>query len=224
MATLQIQSRESANSAEARRLRTKGILPMALILKGQGTKLVQAQQKDVRSALRRIGGAAVFSVAVDSEPKERKVIIKDVQRDVISRGITHLTLQEVRDDEVIRISVPIKFHGEPDCVTKKKSSLMTPLVALEIHAKPADIPDHFHIDVSEMEEVDKILVSDIPLPAGVTTHVPADTVVVTTFHMRAVSLEVPSAAETVVPAEGEAAPAEGAAAPAAKEGEAKKEG
>lgn len=210
MATLQVESRERANSAEVRRLRTKGILPMALIVKGKGTRLVQAVRKEVRTALRSVGGAAVFNVSVDADPQEIKVVVKDVQRDSISRDVIHLTLQQVNDDDVIRISVPITFHGEPDCVTKKRSSLMTPLVALEIFAKPADIPDHLHVDVSKMEDNDKIVVGDIQLPNGVTTHVAADAVVATTFHMRAVALEATPAA-----GEGEAAPAEGAAAPAA---------
>jgi large subunit ribosomal protein L25 len=216
MATLQVQSREESRSADVRRLRSKGILPMALIVKGEGTKLVQAPQKEIRTALRSAGGAAVFGLTLDSGAKEMKVVIKDVQRDAISRGLIHLTLQEVKDDDVIRISVPITFHGEPDSVTKKKSSLMTPLVALEVFSKPADIPDHIHIDVSKMGENDKIVVSDLDLPSGVTTHLPPETVVVTTFHMRAVSLEAPTTEAAV---EGEA-PAEGAAA-APVEGEKK---
>lgn len=200
MATLQVESRERANSAEVRRLRAKGILPMALIVKGKGTRLVQAVQKDVRFALRSAGGVAVFAVSVDSEPREIKVVIKDVQRDSISRDIIHLTLQEVKDDDVIRISVPITFHGEPDAVTKKRSSLMTPLVSLEIYAKPANIPDHIHVDLSQLTDNDKVVVGDLKLPEGVSTHIPADAVVATTFHMRAVVLETPGA---------EAAPVEG---------------
>ncbi len=201
MATLQVESRERANSAEVRRLRAKGILPMALIVKGKGTRLVQAVQKEVRFALRSAGGVAVFAVSVDSEPREIKVVIKDVQRDSISRNIIHLTLQEVKDDDVIRISVPITFHGEPDAVTKKRSSLMTPLVSLEIYAKPANIPDHIHVDLSNLTDNDKVVVGDLNLPEGVSTHVPVDAVVATTFHMRAVILEAPGA--EVAPVEGE---------------------
>jgi large subunit ribosomal protein L25 len=193
---------------------------MALIVKGQGTRLVQASQKDVRAALRKAGGVAVFAVSVDSESKEIKVVVKDVQRDAISRGIVHLTLQEVRDDDIIRIAVPITFHGEPESVTKKKSSLMTPLVSLEIFAKPAAIPDHLHVDLSGMGEHDKIVVGDLKLPEGVSTHIPADAVVATTFHMRLVSIETPTAVG--VPAEGEAA-AEGEEKPEGEAVAAKKE-
>jgi large subunit ribosomal protein L25 len=212
MATLQVESRENASSRGVQRLRSKGVLPMALIVKGKGTKLVQAPQKDVKAALKKAGSAPVFGVSVDTEAQEIKVVIKDVQRDSISRDIIHLTLQQVNDDDVIRFNVPITFHGEPDSVTKKRSSLMTPLVSLEIYAKPGDIPDHLHVDLSKMEDNDKVVVGDIQLPNGVTTHVPEDAVVATTFHMRAVVLEAtPAAGEAeAVAAEGAAAAAPGA--------------
>ena len=199
MATLQVESREGATSAKVGRLRASGVLPMALIIKGQGTKLVQAQEKHVRTALKGSTGAAVYSLSLDSDPKEIKVVIKEVQRDPVSRDVIHLTLQEVRDDEMIRLPVPIAFHGEPDCVTKKRSTFMSPLMHLEIYAKPADIPDHVHVDISQMEDNDKVVVGDLKLPNGVTTHVAADTVVATTFHIRTVSLEVPTAETAAAP-------------------------
>ena len=192
---------------------------MALIVKGKGTRLVQALQKDVRNTLRASAGAAVFKLLVDSESREVQVVVKDVQRDSISRGIIHLTLQEVKDDDIIRIMVPVEFHGEPDCVNKKRSSLMTPMMNLEVYAKPADIPDHIHVDISAMTDNDKIVVGDLQLPAGVSTHLPADALIATTFHMRAVSLDVPTTAEAAaVPeagAEGEVKEGEPAAAGAA---------
>ncbi len=217
MATLQVTTRESAKSAEVNRLRRNGILPIALIEKGKGTRLIQAPQKDVRTTLRASGGVPVFTISLDNA-SEMKVVLKDVQRSVVGRDIIHLTLQEVKDDDVIRINVPIHFVGEPECVTKKRSSLMTPMVQLEIYAKPADIPDHLTVDISQMEDNDKIVVGDVKLPGGVSTHVHDDAVVATTFHMRAVSLEatptVAAEGEAAAGAEG-AAPAAGAAAPAA---------
>ena len=194
---------------------------MALIVKGKGTRLIQAPQKEVRAALRKSGGVAVFGVSVDSEAKEVKVVVKDVQRDSISRGIVHLTLQEVQDNDIIRIAVPVHFVGTPESVVKKRSSLMTPMVTLEIYAKPADIPDSLTVNVSELGDNDKIVVSQVALPAGVETHLPPDALVATTTPLRAVSLEVPGTeAAAGEAAEGEAAEG-GAGEGEAAEGEAK---
>jgi large subunit ribosomal protein L25 len=164
----------------------------------------------------------VFGVSVDSDPREIKVVVKEVQRDIITRGIIHLTLQEVKDDDVIRINVPIVFSGEPDSVTKKRSSLMTPMVVIEIFAKPANIPDHITVDLSGLGENDKIVVGDLQLPDGVSTHVSGDALVATTFHMKAVVLEAVVATVAAAPVEGEA-PADGEEAPEAPAAEAKKE-
>jgi len=225
MGTLQVMTREGATSAEVKRLRAKGILPMALIVKGKGTRLIQATHKEVRTTLKSSGGVPVFGVSVDSDPREIKVVVKEVQRDIITRGIIHLTLQEVKDDDVIRINVPIVFSGEPDSVTKKRSSLMTPMVVIEIFAKPANIPDHITVDLSGLGENDKVVVGDLQLPDGVSTHVSGDALVATTFHMKAVVLEAVVATVEAVPVEGEM-PEDGEAVPvatAAPAAEAKKE-
>lgn len=200
MATLQVQTREGANSAEVRRLRSKGILPMALIAKGQETRLIQAPMKEVRSVLQMAHGVPVFGVTLDSD-KAFKAVVKDVQRDSISRAVTHITLQEVKDDDMIKISVPVHTIGEPECVAKKKSSLVIAMSTIEIFAKPGDIPEAINVDVSKMGEHDKVVVSDIAFPAGVTTHASPDAVVVTTTILRAVSLEAPKEGEVAAGAE-----------------------
>lgn len=224
MATLQVSSRERANSAEVRRLRAKGILPMALIVKGKGTRLVQASQKDVRTALKSSNGSPVFDVSIDEEPKPVNVVVKEIQRDTISRGIIHLTLQEVKEDDIIRISIPVIVTGEPDAVNKRRSTMTATLVTLEVYAKPADIPENVVLDASELGDNDKISVCDVTLPEGVETHVPGDTVLVTTTPIRIVEEEVEpevlydEEGNVIEPvegeegAEGEAAPEEGAAA------------
>ena len=112
MSTLQVQSRERASSSDVRRLRARGILPMALIVKGQGTRLIQATIQDVRSAMQQSSGAAVFGVTLDRETRSIKVVVKDIQRDTISRNVVHMTLQEVKDDDMIRISVPVHRSEE----------------------------------------------------------------------------------------------------------------
>jgi len=100
------------------------------------------------------------------------------------------------------------------------------LTSLLITSKPDDIPAGLSIDISGLEIGSALRVSDIVLPAGVTTSVDPEDAVVTASH--GVSDEELAAAEAEVagePAEGEeaeaaeAAEGEGAEAPAA-EGEA----
>ena len=223
MAKLQVESRERASSAEVRRLRSKGILPMALIEKGKGTRLIQAQRKAVGNVLRQSKGVAVFGLSVDTEPKEISVVVKDVQRDAISRGIIHLTLQEVKEDDVIRMRIPIVTVGEADAVKNHRSTMMIPLMSLEVMAKASDLPENFTLDVSELGDNDKITVGDIVLPEGVKTNVAADMVVVTTSPIRIVEEEpevkLDEHGEPIVAVEGEEGE-EGAAA----EGEATTDG
>ena len=225
MATLHVQSRERANSAEVRRLRKKGILPMALIVKGKGTRLVQATASEVRSTIRSAGGVAVFGLDVDGESRQMNVVIKDVQRDVISRAVVHLTLQEVKEDDIIKMQVPVIIEGEPEAVKQRESTLLVPLVMIEVQAKPGDIPASITLDVSGMGPNDKIVIGDVEFPEGVVSIHPDDAVIVTTAPAKVVSLEVPVAeGEEAVVEEEVAEGEELAEGEEAAEGEATEEG
>ena len=79
------------------------------------------------------------------------------------------------------------------------------LMAVTVRMKPADIPDSFTVDISEMTLDRTITVSDLDLPAGVELVTPEDQVVV--------SAELTRAAMVAEPGD-EAAEEAGAGAPA----------
>lgn len=56
------------------------------------------------------------------------------------------------------------------------------LFNLAVSAKPADIPNELAVDISALAMGDQITVGDLKLPAGVTTDVDAEEVVVITAH------------------------------------------
>jgi len=83
------------------------------------------------------------------------------------------------------------------------------LFALTVRARPADIPAALELDVSGLTVGDALRVSDIALPAGVSTDVDPDTVVVAGQASR-VAAEVEGAAAAAEAAVEEAAAAAGA--------------
>ena len=91
------------------------------------------------------------------------------------------------------------------------------MFALTVRARPADIPTHLEVDISELVIGAAVRVSDLTLPASVTTEVDPESIVAAGQPPRVQVEEVPEgeAAEGEV-AEGEAATAEGGA-PAAAE-------
>lgn len=167
MAVLQAQSRTRTSSAEARRLRKSGIMPMALIARDQEPRLLQAPTKAVKEVLSAQEGLAKFQLALDEAKDPVNVVIKQIHRDEVTRRVTHLVLQEIKDNDTVRISIPLRFHGTPESVRKNAATLMRVMSQLELEAEAQNLPDAVEVDVSKMKSRDKITVGDLKLPEGV---------------------------------------------------------
>jgi large subunit ribosomal protein L25 len=132
----------------------------------------------------------------------------------VRRTPLHADLYEVRMDETITVSIPVRIVGKAAGV-EEGGILDHSLRELEIECLPGSIPDGVEVDVSALTIGDSIHVSDLKLPEGVKVLEDAGTPVV--------AVTTPAAEEVApVPAEGEAvavegAPAEGEAAAAAPE-------
>lgn len=182
MPTLQATARHTKSSAEVNRLRKSGYMPMALITPEKETKLVQANTRELSSILKEMSGVKIFDL--DLEGESCKVVVKDVQRDALSKYVTHLTLQQIRDTDKIRVQLPIKIIGTPVSVEKNDSTLVTSMTTLDVQVIVSAIPDAIELDISDMEASQKITVGDLNLPEGVEPMVSADAAVVATVPIR----------------------------------------
>lgn len=183
MATLQVESREKSSSAVARRLRREGSLPMALISKKEGTKTIVAERTSVREVLSTLTGIAIFDMKIDADAPT-KVIMKDVQRDPVSREVIHLTVMEITDEDVVKVNIPVVVEGTPKAVTKRAATLMVPMNEVSIQAKVKDLPESVLVDVSKMKQNDKIVVSNLRAYEGVTFLNSPNTVLAATKQLR----------------------------------------
>lgn len=206
MATLQVESRDKSSSAAVQRLRNDGILPMAILSKTNGTVMVKAERKAVHDLIQSIEGLNIFDVKID-EGDSTKVILKDVQRDPVSRRVTHLSLQEVSGDDVIRVNIPIRVEGTPVSVTKRSATLMIPKNEVEVKGKVNELPDEILVEVSNMGQNDRIIISDLSESYGTVEFLTSpETVLATTKQLRGMAdLDAAGGAEGEEGEEGEGA-------------------
>jgi large subunit ribosomal protein L25 len=191
----------------ARRLRNEGKVPGVVYGLGKDTLPVAVVWRDLRHAL--VGDAglnALIDLHVDGGSE--LVMVKDLQRHPVRRDVLHVDFLRVNRDQELTVDVPINLTGEPTAVLNAEGVVEHLLHALSITAKPADIPNELAIDISGLELGESIRVSDITLPAGVTTTIDLDEVVVGTSVSSAV--EEPEAEPTEEGEEG-AEPADGGA-------------
>jgi large subunit ribosomal protein L25 len=191
-------------SRPSNRLRHQGRVPGVVYGNGVGPLAVSVERRLLRSALS--GPAGLNSVIeLNVEGAVHPVVVKDLQRDPVRRAVTHVDFLVVNLLEDIEVEVPVVLVGHSKKIEAEGGLVDQQLQTVTVVTTPRNIPNDITIDVSELELGDHVTVADITLPAGVTTPLDPDTIIVTTIMPR--GEPEPEAAEAVEGAEGEAAPA-----------------
>ena len=204
-------------SAEARRLRAAGKVPAVLYGHGIEPLPLAVGSRDLRAALTSDSGLNAL-ISLDVAGKRHLAMARQLQRHPVRRTIDHVDFVIVRRDEIVAAEVPVHLVGEAEAVERVDGLVEQQLFAVEVHAKPGDIPNAIEVDISGLEIGEAIRVGDLKLPAGVTTELdPEDPVVL--GQASRVAAEVEEAeAEAEAAATGEEAAAESGDAAAGEAG------
>ena len=128
----------------------------------------------------------VFSAAGKHHPVELKVgdkkyttLIKEVTFKPATSVIYHSVFQAVSANETVKAEIPVTLTGE---IPAEKASLLVlqNIDHVEVEALPRDLVDSLEIDATGLAEAgDKINVSDIKVPAGITITTDPENVIAT---------------------------------------------
>ena len=218
-------SRHDQGKGASRRLRRAGKVP-AVLYGGHGEP--RNITLDHQQLLTMIDNEKFYSsiISVNVESQSQPAIVRDVQMHPARNAVVHVDMQRVLEDEKLKIHLPIHFKGEAVSpgVKTQGGIVSHTMQDVEISCLPKDLPEFLELDLSAMNLHDTLMLSDIPLPAGVIipelTHRNPPVV---SIHSPRVAEPEPEAA--AAPAEGAAAaPAAAAGAPAGAEGAKKAEG
>jgi large subunit ribosomal protein L25 len=171
--TLSLKARDGRGKREARRLRRQGVVPGVLYGHGEETIAVALSGDDLTKAVRH----GVRVVDLNQAGKVEKALIRDLQWDPLGHDILHVDFARVAADERITVDVKLELKGTAPGVTAG-GNLDQPLHNLEVECLAIAIPESIRVNISEMQIDSVIKVRDLALPAGVTTKVDPDSVVV----------------------------------------------
>jgi large subunit ribosomal protein L25 len=175
--TLVAQSGRTTGSPEARRLRAAGRIPAVVYGHGIDAESVTVDGRDLRSALS--GDAGVNQLlSLDVGGHEHLALARVLQRHPVRGTVIHIDFQVVSRTEIISADVPVVLIGEARHVEEERGVIEHLVQSLTINARPGDIPNSIEIDISELTIGDTVRVADLPLPAGVTTDVDPEELVV----------------------------------------------
>jgi large subunit ribosomal protein L25 len=147
-------------------LRQEGLIP-AIVYGGEGEPIpIELDAKDAIKILNETSTSTLITLKVGKD--DHRVLLRDIQYDVIRRIPIHVDFLRVEMDTAIRTTVPIDFIGEAPGVKELGGVLVTGLDELEIEALPADLPDKVVVDLEVLKEIDSMItVADVFVGKGV---------------------------------------------------------
>jgi large subunit ribosomal protein L25 len=165
---LGVKTRETAGSAESRRLRAAGMIPGVLYGAGKKAHPFTVEERDLRRVLTGDHGLhAILDVVFDGQKTAHHAVLKDYQLDPVRPRLLHVDLHEVRLDQVIQAQVAVEPFGESPGV--KEGGVLTLVVReINVEALPMEVPDRFEVDIAGLAIGDSLRISDIRPPEGVT--------------------------------------------------------
>lgn len=168
MSTHNLEANErSAIGKKVRAIRRQGMVPAVLYGHGVDGLPIQADAKEVEQLLSDVSASTLIDLQVDGE--DHKVLVRDVQRDVIRRDLMHVDFLKVAMDVAIRTTVPVELVGEAPAARELGGILVTGVTEIEIEALPEDLPDRIIVDLEPLKEIDDaIAIEDLYLGDGVT--------------------------------------------------------
>lgn len=149
-------------------LRRSGMTPANVFGHGIESQAIQVDTAKAQKVLSRAGSTQLIALKSSSSPHVRRVLVKNVQRDIISRMLFHIDFYEVRMQDKVKVEVPILFQGESPAGQRADLVLVQSLRTVEVECLPGDIPESIAIDLSRLAQAgDHILVSDLTI-GGIT--------------------------------------------------------
>jgi large subunit ribosomal protein L25 len=201
---------------KTKQLRSQGLTPAHLFGHALESQSLQCATTDLLKILAQAGTTRLLSLKVEGDKETKRVFVREIQRDVISRALLHVDFYQVRKDEKMQMGIPIVLVGDAPALRGKGRMISRGIMELRIECLPEKVPPQVEVDISVLTELEQgLYVKDIVLDPDIIVHAdPQQLVVKITEVIVKVEEE-----KVVVAAEGEAAAGEaGAVEGAAKPG------
>lgn len=163
--------REDFGKGAARRLRRDGQIPAVVYSKGEETVHIALDAHETFLTVRYNQNALV---TLNLDGNKQLALVRDIQRHPMTWDIEHVDLIAVKAGEQVEVTVPVYTIGE----SAPGTVVTTDIFEITILADATQIPESIEVDVEGKEEGTQFRVADLPLPAGVTTEMDPEELVV----------------------------------------------
>lgn len=165
--TITAQLREITGTNKVRNLRKNEMVP-AVIYGNEAevqkvniplNELLKASQNDLFYT-------QILLIAIDG--KEEKVVLKELQREPQKGKLLHADFMRVSRKTILKVTVPINFINEENCLGVKTEGGVVIKTAreIEVSCSAENIPESIEIDIENLNLNESLRLSDVVLPEG----------------------------------------------------------
>ncbi len=158
---LPVQKREVTGSAESRRIRRAGGIPVNLY-GGDRPSVSLMTERDSFAQVLKAHSAIVRLKLADIE---QTALVREVSWNVFGEHVEHLDLFRVELDDEVKVRIPIQFSGVPVGVSHGGRTQFV-IQDLEVYCILKDMPSELVCDISELEVHGTIRIGDYAFPEG----------------------------------------------------------
>ncbi len=174
---LAVKRREKTGSTSVAALKKTGFVPGVLFGHGSAPLPIALEAKAFDELLKGGGKNHLLELTIDGGSRDT-ALVREVQRDPITRRVIHADLQRVSATEKITASLPLVTIGVPDGV-RNNGGVMDVLVhAIDVTGPANALPEHIEADVTHLRVGAHLTAAELQLPAGIKLAIDAHTMLI----------------------------------------------
>ncbi|MEL6184023.1 MAG: 50S ribosomal protein L25, partial [Myxococcota bacterium] len=165
---IELEKRTETGKGSARKTRDGGKIPGILYGHKNEPVMFSADSHGFGQLLNKSDFGRNQLLDVRGVDRDVTVLIKDIQVHPVSRRILHLDLIEVKDDDRVTVTVPVRHEGRA-AGQSAGGTLQLLMRNVKVTCNPRQIPSAITIDVRPLGLGDSVLVGDLAIPEGAET-------------------------------------------------------
>ena len=197
-----VTKRSPQSKGERKKSMKLGLIPGSVYGKGLEPVSVDVPARALVAVLTASTGMnTIIDLTIEGDKGKHSVMLDNLERNPITRGFVSVGFHQVKKGDKVTAQIPIHLIGSPASIATGEGVLEHTLETITVHAKPADLPEHLDVDISQLNVGDVLHVSDLPHNAKIEFATAETTSIVALHYSRtATATEESDAAADAVPA------------------------
>ncbi len=150
-----------------KKLRREGYVPAVLYGHKTTTQNLKIPVQKMEKIYNEAGESQLIDLSIDGK-QSVKILIKNIQTDLIKNKFLHADFYQVKMGEEITTEIPLSFIGKSKAIKELGGFLIKNMESVEISCLPSNLPSEIEVDISQLQDFsDQIKLNDLKLPKDV---------------------------------------------------------